>query len=55
MNNVVELAIKGFIEELLKKKNIEYHSASNTNYWVVYVDDILELANKYGIELEDYY
>lgn len=49
----VELALKGFINELLEQKHIVYHSASNSSYWAVHIDDILELAEKYNIRLKD--
>lgn len=49
---VVELALKAFINELISNSRQIMHSASNTYYSVVYLDDIYELANKYGIELD---
>lgn len=50
--SVIELVLKGFIKELINKVERIEHSASNTYYSIVYLDDIYELAKKYGIKLD---
>lgn len=49
---VTELALKGFISELLKQADWIELSASARSFQIVYVDDIKELAEKYGMEME---
>ena len=51
--NTFDLALKAFINELLKQAQWIEHSASNSYFQVVYVDDIKELAQKYGVEIEE--
>lgn len=50
--NINKLTIVGFLTLLKKKVTYYYSSARNTYHDIVYWDDIVELANQYGIEVE---